>query len=1057
MADNLNSATQNRIIELSTQIQALATTYVNKATTLENNVDQVDINEPSAQAQVDVIVAENTAAYQAYLSAYPSLVSEMNALYASLTPEEQAPVTSYITASQTARTEAVSANGSFKAMASTVTSEIKEVVAKKNEEVVESAAQSEEQTDQQNREFAAAGGEDDDQGGTTGDQTNNTDTDTQYSETDPRVTPGTPPPPPGTPTTVAGKSDTPAAAKTNPKPRLRKNPLGDLSSYTYQLTLYMITPDAYNAFIMSGRKDINAFQKSLDSANQRIAEDNANIATSNSSPTATMGSPPASSTPKSPVTGGGVYVIAQSGGVGASQKRAPGFDKDFYIDDLKISQAINGKSTLSTVNTTKVNFTITEPYGFSFLSKLKQASDELQKVCKVKGYSDLKNPSRQFFILGVQFLGYDKDGNLVDSKNVPSAEGDPTANAYGLFQRYYDIFLTKVNFRIDGRTVVYSIEAVNVAQSPFGTKRGIVTTSLTVIGNTVSDALMGSEVVGAGLTKNNSKPQEDRVAQGGAGQYTGNKIGLLTALNAAEKTMVGNAIEIANEWDVKFIGGAEDLIEKAKIVTPNDLNKHRWGRNPAVTDTSKSNDGTSTKASTPDPDSRTIAIQNGTMIIQAIDTIIKQSSFMEAALTTVNIANEELKVNPNSDPRTVKWYNISAEVQILGWDTKVGDFAYKTTYIIQPYETPVVLSTYIKNTSPYYGPHKRYDYWYTGKNSEIIKYEQSMDNTFFTVTLAPTGKDSSQGANADVATKVQPSMAPKQGGEAGGESLEAQNNYITNLYDPSSFATAKITILGDPDYLMQTSASTIASVYSKFNGIDGFTINPNGGQTFIEINFNEPDDYNLDTGLMNINEKILFWKYPDSVKDLIKGIAYMVIDVTSTFSKGKFEQLLTSTIATFNPTNKASAAARPGGGTGKPGESEMAHNASLPPTTSINSAGDTTNESNAETNRQANQNTNATNILYTDESGAETNRLNRSSNASAPTVDDGVGISPLTPYTSMAPASTFLDPAQQAQLSSLNSVGSINNVTDPSQRIVANQTITVTTKTGQVQDDEAGP
>ena len=1055
MADNLNS-TEDRIIQLSGLIEDLYTDYNKQIQDLITKLNEVDVNDPDALDQIQAIRVEYRTARIAFNKAAGPLLAEITSLNATLTPEEQAKVASYVQAAKDAMTTKFDkTNTDFNNTRENVKTDAEEAAAKKNEEVVESAAQSEEQTDQQNREYEAAGGEDDDQGGTTGDQTNNTDTDTQYSETDPRVTPGTPPPPPGTPTTVAGKSDTPAAAKTNPKPRLRKNPLGDLSSYTYQLTLYMITPDAYNAFIMSGRKDINAFQKSLDSANQRIAEDNANIATSNSSPTATMGSPPASSTPKSPVTGGGVYVIAQSGGVGPSQKRAPGFDKDFYIDDLKISQAINAKSTLTNVNTTKMSFTITEPYGFSFLSKLKQASDELQKVCKVKGYSDLKNASRQFFILGVQFLGYDKDGNLVDSKNVPSAEGDPTANAYGLFQRYYDIFLTKVNFRIDGRTVVYSIEAANVSASPFGTKRGIVSTNLTVIGNTVSDALMGSST--PTTLQNNSKPNEDRVAQGGAGQYMGNKIGLLTALNEAEKTMEGNAIEIANVWDVKFIGGAEDLIEKAKIVTPNDLNKHRWGRNPAVTNTSKSNDGTSTQASTPNPDSRTIAIDHGTMIIQAIDTIIKQSSFMEAALTTVNVANEELKVNPNSDPRTVKWYNISAEVQILGWDTKVGDFAYKTTYIIQPYETPVVLSTYIKNTSPYYGPHKRYDYWYTGKNSEIIKYEQTMDNTYFTVTLAPTGKDSSQGANADVATKVQPSMAPKQGGEAGGESLEAQNNYITNLYDPSSFSTAKLTIVGDPDYLMQTSSSTIASVYSKFNGIDGFTINPNGGQTFIEINFNEPDDYNVDTGLMNINEKILFWKYPDGVKDLIKGIAYMVIDVTSTFGKGKFEQLLSCVIATFNPTNKASEAARPGGGTGKPGESEMAHNASLPPTTSINSAGDTTNESNAETNRQANRNANATNILYTDESGVETNRLNRSSNASAPTVDDGVGISPLTPYTSMAPASTFLDPAQQAQLSSLNSVGSINNVTDPSQRIVANQTITVTTKTGQVQDDEAGP
>ena len=133
----------------------------------------------------------------------------------------------------------------------------------------------------------------------------------------------------------------------------------------------------------------------------------------------------------------------------------------------------------------------------------------------------------------------------------------------------------------------------------------------------------------------------------------------------------------------------------------------------------------------------------------------------------------------------------------------------------------------------------------------------------------------------------------------------------------------------------------------------------------------------------------------------------------------------------------------------------MAHNASLPPTTSINSAGDTTNESNAETNR-LNRIGNPNAVTAPDESQAETNRLNRSSNASAPTVEDGVGVSPLTPYTSLASTSAFLDPAQRAQLASTNSVGSINNVMDPSQRIASNQTITVATQGGQVQDDDAG-
>jgi hypothetical protein len=1060
MADNLNSS-EERIIQLAGLIEDLYTDYNKQIQDLITKLTEVDVNSPDALEQIQAIRVEYRTARGAFNRAVGPLLAEITSLNATLTPEEQAKVASYVQAAKDATTTKFDrTNTDFNNTRENVKTDAEEAAAKKNEEIKESAAKTPVQTEQQNKEYEKEGGAQDDNPSPSEVKANPHADAASYGEDSPasEETPAASTTAELAPVTIVGSN------KKRTGPRVRKNPLGDLSSYTYQLTLYMITPDAYNAFVMSGRKDINAFQKAFDESINRInagvAENNArasgNDATSRSSPTASMGSPPPTSAPQqSYVTGGGVYVVAQSGGNNSNQKRAPGFDKDFFIDDLKVSQAISAKSTLSSANITKMSFTITEPYGFSFLSKLKYAAQELKKVCKVKGYYDLKNASKQFFVLGVQFLGYDADGNIMDARNVPSAEGDPTANGYGLFQRYFDIFLTKVNFKIDGRNIVYNIEASNVSTSPFGTKRGIVPSGLTVIGSTVEDALKGTSTEGTSVK--NAKPGESSMAQNAAGNYTGNKLGLLAALNKLEKDMVGNAIEIANEWDVVFIGGAENLIRTARMVTPNDLNKHRWGRDPNVTDTSKSNDANSTKPGTPNPDSRIITIQGGTMILQAIDTIIKQSSFMEDALTTVNQANEELAINKNPNPKTVRWYNISAEVQILGWDTKVGDFAYKTTYVIQPYETPVVLSTYIKNTSPYYGPHKRYDYWFTGQNSEIIKYEQTFDNTYFTVTLAPTGSSASQGGEGDVASKVQPSGGPKQGGEAGGESLDAQNNYVTSLADPSALAEAKITIIGDPDYLMQTASSSISSVYSKWNGNDGFTINPNGGQTFIEINFNEPVDYNTDTGILDINDRILFWKYPDSVKDMIQGIAYMIKDVTSTFSKGKFEQLISSTIATFNESNKdaakTAAAERPGGGTGKPGESEMAHAAAagIP-------ARETPNESDAETarlNRLGNANTSAS--PAENESGAETNRLNRSSNASAPTLPDGTAISPLTPYASLAESSTFLDPAQRAQLASTNSVGSINNVMDPSQRLAQNQTITVTTKTGQVQDDEAGP
>jgi hypothetical protein len=101
--------------------------------------------------------------------------------------------------------------------------------------------------------------------------------------------------------------------------------------------------------------------------------------------------------------------------------------------------------------------------------------------------------------------------------------------------------------------------------------------------------------------------------------------------------------------------------------------------------------------------------------------------------------------------------------------------------------------------------------------------------------------------------------------------------------------------MGDPDFLMQDSPSSLDQVYRQFYG-KGFTINPNGGQVFIEIDFKEPEDYNNDTGLLTINESILFWKYPKEVASIVKGISYQVIEVNSIFSKGKFTQELSCVI-----------------------------------------------------------------------------------------------------------------------------------------------------------------
>jgi len=95
-----------------------------------------------------------------------------------------------------------------------------------------------------------------------------------------------------------------------PKPGRRlQNPLGDFSSYTYQLSLYMVTPEGYKAFAGTGRKDINVLK--------------------------------GQAKPQ-------IVTLIQSGGINnTTNTRASGFELDFYIDDLSFKTTTSPKGTSS--------------------------------------------------------------------------------------------------------------------------------------------------------------------------------------------------------------------------------------------------------------------------------------------------------------------------------------------------------------------------------------------------------------------------------------------------------------------------------------------------------------------------------------------------------------------------------------------------------------------------------------------------------------------------------------------------------------------------------------
>jgi hypothetical protein len=433
-----------------------------------------------------------------------------------------------------------------------------------------------------------------------------------------------------------------------------------------------------------------------------------------------------------------------------------------------------------------------------------------------------------------------------------------------------------MKFKINGGATTYNVSAAVISTNiALGTAKGIVDFNVPIVASTVKEALDGD---GLGT------------------------ISLLKTINENQQTLKNQgSLEIPNVYKVRFIGDTS-LLQNASLVSKADPDKAKYPMSRA-NNSDEVNDATGLK-STPDLTKRLISLKYGIPIAQAINDIIKQSSYMEDALKVIFVASEEpdedtgsptVVTKKNIPP--IKWYNLSTEIKTLGFDTKVGGFAYEITYVIQPYETPAAASPYTKS-SKYYGPHKRYEYWFTGKNSEILSYEQTMDNTFFNVALTPNGDPASQGGGAVVATEA----GKKQNQSTTGKldvGMEAQNAYMTSLFDPGAYTKAKVSILGDPDYLAQESPASINQVYNQFYGTDGFTINPNGGQVFIEIDFKEAVDYKNSDGLMSINASIYFWNYPAAVANKVKGVSYMVLDIEHSFKSGKFEQTLNCTINDF--------------------------------------------------------------------------------------------------------------------------------------------------------------
>jgi hypothetical protein len=320
-------------------------------------------------------------------------------------------------------------------------------------------------------------------------------------------------------------------------------------------------------------------------------------------------------------------------------------------------------------------------------------------------------------------------------------------------------------------------------------------------------------------------------------------------------------------------------------------------------------------------DARTWSIKAGTQIIKVIDDVMRNSSYIteqqNVEITTVTdpvTGIQTQKTNAKAGTGNMQWYKISVAASPLGYDKIIRDYAYKMTFIITPYAIAQMTSQYFPD-SRYRGVHKSYQYWFTGNNTQILHYEQNYNNAY-RLLLTGIGADKQKSITTNFRDQnryIFMATSENQAGGAKNYANEPGDNAASFLYDPLSLSQVKLRIVGDPGWMQQgecglgVKASTFS--FRPFTA-DG-SINFDSQAVMFDVSFNQPTDYNFNTGVMDVNAHNTSNGYPQ------EHYTFTASTCKSTFSKGRFEQEIvgkllleknTSTAAQGRPTTSTASA-----------------------------------------------------------------------------------------------------------------------------------------------------
>ena len=709
------------------------------------------------------------------------------------------------------------------------------------------------------------------------------------------------------------------------------NVLDRFSSYTYQASVYLLTPAQFDAFQIQQKKNVSGYNLLFQSG----------------------GAPNNEAGPQGSAAG-----LAGSGIVDG---RNPFFPEDFYIDSITLENRLIGKSTSAAHSVAELKFTVIEPANISLIDCIYRAVQDMQPL----GADGAVNYKAAVYLMVIRFYGYDQDGRIVEVGAADPATGltDPRA----VVEKFIPFHIRFINWSVTSKLVTYEFDCAPIGQMiANGTRRGTIPADVEISGSTVKSMLAGDIVYGAissapGTPGASTTPNPDQTDAETArlNRQAGNsapvtpaapskasatpntkrniKQGLIAAMNEEQQRLVRDKIyEVADVYEIEFANGAE-AIRDATVTKPG--KKTNKAATPMASAPTQNPSQSSPDKNSMDVTARNFGVSAGMQLVQAIDLIIRNSNYItDQATVVINETTGQFEPNPKSNTKGLRWFNILMQVTQLEYDNKRNDFAYRVKFIIVPY-TLVEFDSLFFPIAEFRGVHKRYPWWFTGVNSAVLDYQASF-NALYNITVSGSSLDTSAlalerqkftNSMREIAFIQYQSRSTESSQGAATRANELAASAAEYLYNPSDNAQAKIRIIGDPAWIQQGSVTGGINAknisYSPFEP-DG-TINFDTNDVMFEIVWQRPEDYDLNTGLADPYGRT---QKTFGDREPIQSVVYRTRSVISEFAQGRFHQVLDGTLYKYpipEGTNKATTAAY-GGSTAAGGNTEDNQRAAEP-------------------------------------------------------------------------------------------------------------------------------